>query len=411
MRTSVRIALLLVLLLSSSLIAAPVLAAEPPPDLPGCQNGTFGNTGALWAICVPPVGWNGDLLVYAHGYTAFNEKLGFQNLTMPDGTYLPALVMGLGYAFATTSYRETGLAVLNGVQDIRQVTDYFPKVAGRRPGHTYLVGVSEGGLVATLAVEQFPDKFSGGMAACAPIGDFKKQIDYYGDFRVLFDTFFPGVLPPSPISIPPELIAGWDSAYQGAVLDALQANPPNALQLISTSKAAIDPGDPNSIGKTTLDVLWYNVFATNDAVTRLKGNPYGNNDVWYSGSADDSLLNEAVERFAADRNAVAHINRYQTSGNLGIPLVTIHTTGDDVIPFWQEVLYQEKVQRFDPGQLIPLAITRYGHCSFTGLDVLTAFGILVERVTGSQPEGLVPQFSLEQAQRDFSTAAPKAIVP
>jgi pimeloyl-ACP methyl ester carboxylesterase len=411
MRTSVRIALLLALLLSSTLFAAPVLATEPPPDLPGCQNGTFGNTGALWAICIPPVGWNGDLLVYAHGYTAFNEELGFQNLTMPDGTYLPALVMGLGYAFATTSYRETGLAVLNGVQDIRQVTDYFPKVAGQRPGHTYLVGVSEGGLVATLAVEQFPDKFSGGMAACGPIGDFEKQIDYYGDFRVLFDYFFPGVLPPSPISVPPELIAGWDSVFQWAVLGALQANPPNAFQLIDTSKAAIDPGDPTTIGQTAVEVLWYNVFATNDAVTRLKGNPYGNNDVWYSGSADDLLLNEAVERFEADRNAVAHINRYQTSGNLGIPLVTIHTTGDDVIPFWQEVLYQEKVQAFDPSQLTPLAIPRYGHCAFTGFEVLTAFGILVERVTGSQPEGLVPQFSLEQAQRDFSTAAPKAIVP
>ncbi len=142
MRTSVRIALLFVLVLGSS------FTADPPP----CRTGSFENTGALWMICIPPVGWNGDLLVYAHGYTAFNEPLGFQNLTMPDSTYLPDLIMGLGYAFATTSYRENGLAVLNGVKDIRQLTDSFPKVARRRPGHTYLAGVSEGGLVAILAV-------------------------------------------------------------------------------------------------------------------------------------------------------------------------------------------------------------------------------------------------------------------
>jgi pimeloyl-ACP methyl ester carboxylesterase len=412
MRTSIRIALLIVLVLSSSLLVAPVLAADPPPALPGCENGKFANTGALWAICIPPAGWNGDLLVYAHGYTAFNEEIGFQNLKMPDGTYLPALVTGLGYAFATTSYRENGLAVLNGVADIRQVTDYFPKAAGRRPGHTYLVGVSEGGLVTTLAVEQFPDKFSGGLATCGPIGDFKKQIDYYGDFRVLFDYFFPNVLPPSPMSIPTDLITGWDLTYKWLVLGALQANPTGAGQLINTSKAAINPDDVNTIGQTTLEVLWYNVFATNDAVTRLKGNPYGNGDRVYTGSLNDSALNQGVERIAADRSAVAHLNRYQTSGDLKIPLVTLHTSGDDVIPVWHELLYGAKTQMYNPGMFTPIIIPdRYGHCSFTGNEVLAAFGVLVWRVTGSQPPGLTEQFDPQQVQRDFAAAAPEVSVP
>ena len=31
---------------------------------------------------------------------------------------------------------------------------------------------------------------------CGPVGDFQKQIDYLGDFRVLFDYYFPNIMPP-----------------------------------------------------------------------------------------------------------------------------------------------------------------------------------------------------------------------
>ncbi len=78
--------------------------------------------------CVPTSGWNGDLVVYGHGYVALNAPLDFYNLTMPDGGYLPAVVQQLGYAFATTSYRRNGLAFLEGVQDIANLTASFPAV-------------------------------------------------------------------------------------------------------------------------------------------------------------------------------------------------------------------------------------------------------------------------------------------
>jgi hypothetical protein len=34
--------------------------------------------------------------------------------------------MGLGYAFATTTYRQNGLAILEGVDDIRELVAAFP---------------------------------------------------------------------------------------------------------------------------------------------------------------------------------------------------------------------------------------------------------------------------------------------
>src|SRR5215212_2343377 len=158
------------------------------------------DSGALYLICVPATGWNGDLVVYAHGYTSPTEPLGFQNLRLPDGTYLPDVILGQQYAFATTSYRQNGLSILEGANDIRQLVTKF-QVSKPQPNHTYLAGVSEGALITTLLIERSPEQFSGGLAACGPVGDFRRQINYFGDFRVLFDYFFPGMLPGSTIDV------------------------------------------------------------------------------------------------------------------------------------------------------------------------------------------------------------------
>src|SRR5579872_4325422 len=88
-------------------------AATPGP----CTSGAL-PSGALSLICVPAAGWNGELVVFAHGYVAINQPLGFYNLTLPDGTNVPLLLQSLGFAFATTSYRQNGLAILEGEDDI-----------------------------------------------------------------------------------------------------------------------------------------------------------------------------------------------------------------------------------------------------------------------------------------------------
>jgi hypothetical protein len=50
------------------------------------------------------------------------------------GSYLPDFVLGRGYAFATTSYRQNGLAILEGADDIRELLALFSQVSttGRR---------------------------------------------------------------------------------------------------------------------------------------------------------------------------------------------------------------------------------------------------------------------------------------
>ena len=291
--------------------------------------------------------------------------------------------MQLGFAFATSSYRQNGLAVLEGADDLRALTrDIYAKV--RRPRHTYITGVSEGGLVATKLVEQSPDMFDGGLATCGPIGDFRGQVDYLGDFRVLFDYYFPGVLPGSPIVIPPALIAGWSSTYLPAVNRALAANPKAAQQLIAASHASIDGTDPTSTQQTVEHLLWYSVFTTNDAAAKLGGNPYDNSTRIYLGSADDWTLNVRIPRFKAEPRARAAMERYQTSGAVTIPFVTLHTTADEIVPFWHELAYATKVKTSGRGVWTPLPVFRYGHCNFNVIDVLAGFGLLVWQVTGQE---------------------------
>jgi hypothetical protein len=341
-----------------------------------CVDGTL-PSGALSRICMP-IGWNGQLVVFAHGYVAPGQPIAFYNLTLPDGSSLPDVVQSLGFAFATTSYRQNGLAILEGADDMLELVARFGETHST-PLRTYVSAVSEGSLVAALLAERSPDVFFGVFATCGPIGSFNAQIDYVGNFRVLFDYFFPGIIPGSPIAIPPTVATNWYSTYVPAIIAALAANPARAVELLRVAKAPFDQANPSTIVNTALDLLWYNVFATNDAIQKLGGNPFGNKLTLYFGSTNDLRLNFRVERFTAAPSALAALRAYRTSGDLRIPLVTLHTTGDDAIPIWQELLYLLKADPSGRGRFIPLPVVRYGHCSFTTGEVLGAFLLTVSQ--------------------------------
>jgi pimeloyl-ACP methyl ester carboxylesterase len=354
------------------LLPAPARAQGIPQP---CVDGSL-PSGALSRLCVP-LAWNGQLVVFAHGFVPAGQPLGFYNLTLTDGTSVSDLVQSLGFAFATTSYRKNGLAILEGVDDMRELVAKFVATYST-PLRTFVAGISEGGLVTALLAERSPETFTGALAACGPVGSFRAQVDYFGDFRVLFDYFFPGVLPGSAINIPPALMANWFTIYAPLVALALSSNPARALELMRTAKAAFDPANPVTIVNTALDLLGYNVFATNEAAIELGGSFFENRLRWYSGSSDDLRLNLRVARFGASPIAINALRRYQTSGDLSIPLVTLHTTGDDVIPVWQELLY---LLKFDPsarGRFIPLPVNRYGHCTFTTKELVGAFQLTVQ---------------------------------
>jgi len=359
--------------------AAPLAPMACEPD--GTQA-----SGAKYRICMPVFPpWNGDLFVYAHGYVPASAPVAIpeDQLYLPDGTYIPDAANILGYAFATTSYSVNGLAIKQGLADLTDLVSIF-RASHPTLKRVILVGVSEGGLITTLATEQSPNVYSGGLAACGPIGDFRGQISYVGDFRVVFDYFFPGLIPGTPVDVPPALIATWSTYYTTTVVPVLMA-PSSAIsitQLLNITGVPYNPGDPATIAAGISTELWYSVQATNDAAAKLGGQPLDNLSRVYSGSLDDVALNAGVQRFSASPAALTEIQAYyQTAGRPLVPLVTAHTTKDQTVPFWHETLYRAKVvanNRTPRHDLI--ALDRFGHCNFSLAEMVQALQLLQTRV-------------------------------
>jgi pimeloyl-ACP methyl ester carboxylesterase len=354
----------------------------PPPDVgqaptPGCTDGGLQH-GALYRVCFPGA-WNGNLVLYAHGYVAPQRELAIPE-EIVGGQPASSLITGLGYAYATTSYRANGLVAPDAVDDLLELMDTVEHRYRPDPARTVIVGFSEGGLVATLGVERHADRFDGALAGCGPIGDFRAQLDYIDDFRVVFDYFFPELIPGNALDIPESVRERWDQLYVPAIVVALAARPDAARQLVRVTGAPVAGDDLRSLAETTIGLLWYNVFGTDDAQARLGGQPFDNSTRVYSGSSADAALNAGVERFTADP-ALPALERFGTSGTLSVPLINLHTTGDPIVPFSQAALYGQKVgQAGASAWFTQIDVARHGHCTFEAAELLSAFASLWDRV-------------------------------
>ncbi len=384
-------------LLLMRLSIQPATAQSLPPLPPNC--GFTSDPGSNSLVCYPGPGK--DWIVFAHGYVPVGAPAGsaWLQLVLPNSTMtIPELVLGLGYGFAASAYHKDGLAIEAGIADTVHLAQYLISALGAN--RVYLVGASEGSLITTLIVEdngvfmsELSNPFAGGVALCGPIGDFRKQLNYFGDFRVLFDYFFPSLLPGNAINVPPELTFDWlqglldpyESVYQSAVIAAV-SNPANLKkvdQLMKTSKAAYVPGDLTTILTTTLDVLRNDVVGMQDAINVIGLQPYSNLSTYYYGSNNDRKLNKRVDRFEGDPGIDLALAPYQITGELTVPLVTMHTTLDQQVPAWHQTLYRVKV--WSSGSALfynGIPISRYGHCNFTPEEMVFAFYLMVLKSTG-----------------------------
>jgi pimeloyl-ACP methyl ester carboxylesterase len=293
------------------------------------------------------------------------------------------LANGLGFGFATNSYSKTGLAIVEGRNDILDLVNIYKAQKGN-PSKVYLVGASEGGIITTLALEQNANVFSSGVAACGPIGDFPMQINYFGDARATFEYFFPGVIPAPPFDPHPLLVENW-SQYYDAVVKPIVMHPDLRNNLDEWARVANLPYDPanylGTVETSVRDVLRYSVVNLKDAAQVLGGMPFDNMSRNYTGSSNDALLNASVPRVAAAAAALAAMNGsgYRTTGQLSRPLITMHTTLDQQVPYLHQVLYLLKT--IGTGDFLsrhlPIEVQRFEHCNFETDEVLLAFILML----------------------------------
>ena len=372
-----------------SVTGTSAFAQLPPQRAPLCESGTLPG-GATYSIATPS-GWTtgrDDLLVFTPGYR-FPQDI--STLEPPDPGILGPL-RSLDLAVATLGYRKPGLAVKEGVQDVEELFTFLstdPLGCGLgRGGRTWLVGGSEGALIATLVTERQARStqpfIDGTLAACGTIGDFREQLDHVADFRVVFDALFPGTIPGSAILVPPDVTAAWQTTYEPRVRALVRERRAEVEQLLRITTAYV-PRDLASIETAVVTLLRYNVLASSDAIATLGGSPFDNRTRVYGGSGNaelDGFVNSHAERFGADPVALAELAmHYQTSGQLAlasaggadIPLVTLHTDGDPLVPYRQATLYAAKVQANGAAdRYAGLPIERFGHCAFEPLEVFGA---------------------------------------
>jgi pimeloyl-ACP methyl ester carboxylesterase len=361
-----------------------LLAAVPGEASAACDPDGVQASGSIYRICMPPAAsYNGMLVIWAHGFQDAGTPVSIpEDQLCTSELCIPDVINALGFGFATNSYSKTGLAILEGKADILDLVNLYSAQKGA-PAKVFLVGASEGGIITALALEQHPDIFSAGLSACGPIGDFPSQINYFGDARALFNVYFPGVIPGSPFAPPADLVSDW-STYYGSLVEPIVFAPGNRARLDEWVRVARLPYDPQnylpSLAVSVKDVLRYSVVNLTDAAATIGGFPFDNSTRFYTGSSSNLLLNLLVPRVAASPEAL-HVmqTQYQTTGVLQRPLVTLHTTRDQQVPYFHSQLYTLKTLASGAfgTRHIPIAVDRFEHCNFTAQELLGSFVVML----------------------------------
>lgn len=379
-------------------------AASRPLDVAPSRNADLSSTSSVWAQQITgesgpgalyaffvPTNWNGDVVYYAHGIVPAALPI-----ALPTGDGFPALRDALGargYAVAYSSFSENGWAVKDGSQSTYRLREQFAHDVGK-PRRSFLVGTSMGGLVVQDIAEQHGSQYDGTLAMCAPLGGAKVEVDYIANVRVLFDLFYPGVIPGDVIRVP--VVTDLNAQVLGPVQAAVIANP-TGLGIIARMKQTPLAGDNGIELLTSLAyAIAYDVTGIDDFLGRTHGhNMFDNSQTNYVAIYPTLLpqplldyVNANVGRFTATPDALKYLDRYYApSGTLQNPTITLHTTKDPLVPNFHEGLFASTVSASgSSANLLQRNVTAFGHCKFTTAQMTDAFDALASWVaTGTKP--------------------------
>jgi pimeloyl-ACP methyl ester carboxylesterase len=306
-----------------------------------------------------------------------------------------------GFAFVYSSFSENGLAVKDGAQRTHQLRGFVAAELGK-PERSYLAGYSQGALIALDLAEQFPKQYDGVLAMCGEVGGTPRELQYVGDVRVLFDFFYPNVLPGNVISVP-ETPPTLDEV-KARVISAVAANPLGLFAIASSAQTPLafapigditNPSSPafQSLVGSLVTALYYQLIGTPDALDRTHGHsPFENRDRAYTVGtpviahpAIASMIaaaNEGVQRFEMTPDARNYLEQYYVpSGRLEIPVVSVHNFWDPLVPFFHEPALATTVAAAGASDMLwQQGVPNYGHCNFPTSLVVGSFQKLVNWV-------------------------------
>jgi pimeloyl-ACP methyl ester carboxylesterase len=368
--------------------------------------------GATYVIDVP-ASWNGTLLLYSHGYVAPGSSNPAEDVGDPlTGAYL----LAAGYALAGSSYASTGWAVQQAVPDQISTLAIFQSDVGT-PTTTIAWGHSLGGMITAALVQEYPTQFQAALPMCGVVAGGVGTWNQALDAEFAFNTLVAGgALQVVHISNPTANVTAAE-----VFLNEAQATPQGQARIALTAALADTPGwyDPTSPEPAATDYTdrEANQFSWMQNVDfpfvfdfraelegRAGGNPSFNNGVNYMSQLKKSVDYDEVQalytaagldlaadlatlkkasRVTADPGALTYLTENVIyNGELPIPVLTMHTTGDGLVSVQDEQAYSSTVTKAkDKAELKEVFVHRAGHCEFSPAETIAALQTLLLRLT------------------------------
>jgi len=340
-----------------------------------------------------PANWNGDLVVWAHGFRGQGTVL-----TVDAPSFgLRQKFVNEGYAWAASSYTDNGYDIRAGVLSSKDLAEFFPDLTGKRPHRTFIAGVSMGGHIIGRSIEQFPHFYDGALPMCGVLGD-QTLFDFFLDYNLVGQDLAGVSAFPFPDDYGTVDIPKIEAALGLTTLSPIGPDTTNALGKEFRSIVINRSGGPRP-GATPAFAFWkdflFGLGIPAHAGNSLSENPGQISQNLATNYQPDSPVdvNATVMRVAPQnlpaRNSAALTQVPKILGHPEIPVLTLHGLGDLFVPFSMEQAYRQDVDRTNRGDLVvQRAIRSVNHCEFSPTEAGTAWDDLVAWVhTGNRPAG------------------------
>lgn len=366
---------------SALFIAVLALLAVNAPHAAYPQNELAGSAGGAYYKIVVPDSWNGDLVIWNHGFDLSPPS------PNPDLGPLAQLQLAEGYAVAASSYQQSGWALFKTKNDLQHLYNTFISNFGI-PDKLFVTGGSLGGLVTAQAIEDAHlGPVDGALMVCGALAG-SRNWDVALDLRLVYDAVCAGVpgasIPGGAQGLPPNYaftqtdLALAVNACTGILLDPSLRTP---LQAQNLSKILGIMQVPSNF---LLTDMGYATFAMSDLVhdpRKLAGKiGTGNVGVDYG----DASINATIRRVSPNPGAANRLSLWYTpSGKTGpAKIVTMHTDKDGLVLVENESAYASIVPAENLATAIVVEQTPT-HCGFTAAELAAGWEALRAWVGGA----------------------------
>ncbi len=314
-----------------------------------------------------PENYQKKLIMFAHGYEFMGSPAQSKS---PDFARRFKPFLDRGFAVAASDYAYQGFAMPQGVDDNEALREFFFKKYGK-PDSCFIVGQSMGGGVALATMENFDENYQGALGLCSfssrPYLQCRKEFEIYAVFNVLFPNVVPTLSNVMDISVPYKAINPRDFGSKSkAIRDGFMKD--------SVLAATFAQHFDLKLSDLAMSLM-FNENVLRDVAQKSGGNPFDNTNTVYSGFPNDWEINKKVERLEATADANKIFVKYDRTGNIGKPIVMMHTIYDQLIPPQYGVTnFENMVHKMNKDKFLTVKITNgQAHCAFTPEQTGKAF--------------------------------------